>query len=80
MKSIDVDQLATVCGGMKWEQFRPSTNIEDRRGMSRYESMHAKSPPAPPLPRLVRTPGDLSSQAGLDDLSSLSRRLHHHRR
>jgi hypothetical protein len=30
--------------------------------------MRVKSPPAPPLPPLVRTPGDLSSQAGLDDI------------
>lgn len=76
MDTIDVDLLAGVCGGMKWEQFRPSTNIEDRRGMSRYQSMHAHSPPAPPLPRLTRSPGDLPSQAGLDDVG----RHGHHRR
>ena len=68
MTNIDLDDLATVTGGMKWEQFPASTNVEDRRGLSPRESMRVKSPPAPPLPPLVRTPGDLSSQAGLDDI------------
>lgn len=80
MKTIDLDQLAKVGGGMKWDDFRLSTNVEDRRGLSRRESMHVKSRPAPPLPPLVRTPGDLSSQAGLDDLDALARRLHRRRR
>lgn len=68
MKTLDPDQLVAVTGGMKWEDFRPSTNIEDRRGLSPWQSMHVKSPPAPPLPPLVRTPNDLSHQAGLDDI------------
>jgi bacteriocin-like protein len=68
MKTIDDNDLAAVTGGMKWEQFRPSTNIEDRRGLSPRESMRVKSPPAPPLPPLTRSPGDLSHQAGLDDI------------
>ncbi|MEO7092374.1 MAG: hypothetical protein ABI175_03925, partial [Polyangiales bacterium] len=29
--TISADQLADVNGGMRWEQFRPSTNVEDRR-------------------------------------------------
>ena len=45
-----------------------ATNIEDRRGLTRYQSMHVKSLPAPPLPPLVRTPNDLSHQLGLDDI------------
>ena len=28
---ISHEQLVTVAGGMKWDQFRRSTNIEDRR-------------------------------------------------
>lgn len=71
--TIDPAQLAAVTGGMQWEQFRPSENVEDRRG----ESARASRQPAPrvaPLPPIVRTPGDLSSQAGLDDLATLGRR------
>ena len=74
MKHIDEDELATVSGGMRWEDFRPSTNIEDRRGMTPYQSMHVKSPPAAPLPPLQRTPDDLSHQAGLDDIKIPTRR------
>lgn len=68
MKTIKPEQLVTATGGMKWENFRESTNIEDRRGLTRWQSMHVKSPPAPPLPPLVRTPNDLPHQAGLDDI------------
>jgi hypothetical protein len=68
MKTIDVDTLATVTGGMKWEDFRPSENVEDRRGLSPRESMRVRSRPAPPLPPLTRTPDDLPHQAGLDDI------------
>lgn len=31
MKTIDLETLSTVTGGMRWEDFRPSTNVEDRR-------------------------------------------------
>ncbi len=68
MKTIKNEQLAAVTGGMKWEEFRPSTNVEDRRGLTRWQSMHVKATPPPPLPPLVRTPNDLSHQAGLDDI------------
>jgi len=73
MQHIDEDELATVSGGMRWEDFRPSENVEDRRGMTPYQSMHAKSPPAAPLPPLQRTPDDLSHQAGLDDIQARRR-------
>ena len=68
MKTIDLDDLAAATGGMKWQDFRPSMNIEDRRGLTPRESMRVKSPPALPLPPLTRTPNDLSHQAGLDDI------------
>lgn len=29
--TISTEQLTEVTGGMRWEQFRPSTNVEDRR-------------------------------------------------
>ena len=74
MKPIDLEELVTVTGGMRWEDFPPSTNVEDRRGLTPYQSMHVKSPPAPPLPPLVRTPNDLSHQAGLDDIKVPGRR------
>lgn len=32
MQSIDPNELLAVTGGMKWEGFRRSTNVEDRRG------------------------------------------------
>jgi hypothetical protein len=38
---LTLDELAATHGGMRWEQFRRSTNIEDRRGWSRERSMHA---------------------------------------
>lgn len=74
MEDIENDLLAGVHGGMRWEHMRPSTNIEDRRHMSPRESMRARSPAAEPLPPLQRSPGDLSSQAGLDDLNAMGRR------
>ena len=66
-----VDRLdhATVRGGMNLDGVPASTDIDDRRGLTPSQSLHAKSPPAPPLPPLVRTPGDLASQAGLDDIT-----------
>ena len=72
--TIDLAALATVHGGMKWEQFRPSENVEDRRHLSRRESMRIRPQVAPPLPPLQRSPGDLPSQAGLDDIGRLPRR------
>jgi hypothetical protein len=69
--SLDPNDLADVHGGMNLDNARMSTNIEDRRGMTLEESLNAKSPPAPPLPPLIRHPGDLSSQLGLDDIGKL---------
>jgi hypothetical protein len=74
---LDLDQLARVTGGMRLDDLPMSTNIEDRRGLSRRESMRVRSRPAPPLPPLHRTPGDLPSQLGLDDIHVPHRR---HRR
>jgi hypothetical protein len=65
---IDPSALGGVSGGMNLDGARRSTSIEDRRGMSTEDSLNAPTQPAPPLPPLVRTPGDLSSQAGLDDI------------
>lgn len=31
LETISNEELVTVAGGMRWEQFRRSTNIEDRR-------------------------------------------------
>jgi len=65
---IDPSALAGVCGGMNLDGARRSENIEDRRDMSAADSLNAPTQPAAPLPPLIRTPGDLSSQAGLDDI------------
>jgi hypothetical protein len=67
---IDLAELSRVRGGMNIEGFRRSENIEDRRGMSLEDSMNAPTPRTDPLPPLTRTPGDLSSQAGLDDIGT----------
>jgi hypothetical protein len=70
MKTNQLDRadLAAVRGGMKTDGFRRSNNIEDRRGMSPADSLRAETPAVAPLPPLTRTPGDLASQAGLDDI------------
>ena len=65
---LDRVDLAAVRGGMNTDGFRRSNHIEDRRGMSREDSLRAPTRPAAPLPPLTRRPGDLSSQAGLDDI------------
>jgi hypothetical protein len=74
VNNIDLAALAHVTGGMNTESFPISANVEDRRGMSVKESMRTKSPAVAPLPPLVRTPGDLSSQAGLDNIVVRRRR------
>lgn len=30
-EELDVTALTSISGGMRWEQFRPSTHVEDRR-------------------------------------------------
>jgi len=68
MKIIAYELLGGVCGGMRWEDLPPSTNVEDRRQLSRRESLRVRSRPVPPSPPAPRFPGDLPSQLGLDDL------------
>lgn len=65
---IDARALADACGGMNLDGARRSGDIEDRRGLSREASLNAPTRPSPALPPLIRRPGDLSSQAGLDDI------------
>jgi hypothetical protein len=66
--SLAETALAAVRGGMNTDGFRRSDNIEDRRGLSPEDSLRVPTTPAAPLPPLIRAPGDLSSQAGLDDI------------
>ena len=66
--------LAAVHGGMKWEDFRQSTNVEDYRQLTPRQRMRLRPAPVAPLPPLHRTPGDLSSQAGLDDMNRFAPR------
>lgn len=68
MTPLDLDTLAGVHGGMRWEGMPPSTNVEDRRGMSHRESMSVHSPAAPRIRPEPRYPGDLPSQLGIDDM------------
>jgi len=74
MKHIPIEELAAVHGGFKWQDLRPSENVEDRRGMTPRESTRAPSPAAPPLPQVPRSPGDLPSQLGIDDIGRHGRR------
>ena len=69
--TISAIDLAHVQGAMDTTGFRPSRNVEDRRDWSREDSLNAPTLPAEPLPPLIRHPGDLSSQAGLDDIGKL---------
>ncbi len=57
MKQLSTEQLLGVTGGMKWEDFRRSTNIEDRRPASAiardnawWQSQHAPATERVPLP------------------------------
>jgi hypothetical protein len=71
---LTLEELAAVTGGMRWEDMRPSENVEDRRGWSRRRSMSVRSPVLPPPKVGPRYPGDLPEQAGLDDLIAMGRR------
>ena len=54
LATITIEQLEAVSGGMQWEQFRPSTNVEDRRpawARQRDDEWFRGVRPAVPLPR-----------------------------
>lgn len=80
MTELDLDQLASVSGGMKWEDMRPSTNVEDRRGWTAAQNRRVPIESFPPPVLGPRTPGDLPSQAGLDDMDGLVKRMRAERR
>jgi hypothetical protein len=63
---LGLASLAGVHGGMRWDDLPPSTNVEDRRGLSLRESMRVRSPAAPRIQPEPRYPGDLPSQLGID--------------
>jgi len=53
MKHLSIEELSGVTGGMRWEEFRRSTNVEDRRPASAiardnawWKSMEAPRPAA----------------------------------
>jgi len=68
MKTIDLDTLATVTGGMRWQDFRPSENVEDRRAWTPQQNRNAPIRNLPPPSPGPRTPGDMPAQGGLDDV------------
>jgi hypothetical protein len=68
MTEIQLDVLRSVRGGMNTKNLPLSTNIEDRRQMTPWQSTHVATTPAPPIQRPPRRPGDLPSQAGIDDI------------
>lgn len=54
MKDIAAEDLAAVSGGMQWENFRRSTNVEDRRtpaGKRRDEAWWNRTHATPLPPR-----------------------------
>jgi len=73
VKTIDLEQLAIVTGGMRLDP-NEVAQIEDRRGMSYRQSRRQRQPLPPPLQRPPREPGDLASQAGIDDIGRHRRR------
>lgn len=53
-EELDITALNSVTGGMHWEQFRPSTHVEDRRGataIARDQEWWDRRMSGPPLPR-----------------------------
>ena len=73
MKTIDDTTLATVSGGMRWEDLPRSENVEDRRDWTPDQHRRVRPQSLPPPDIGPRTPGDLPSQIGLDDLERLGR-------
>jgi hypothetical protein len=66
--ALDPADLGAVHGGMRTDDLPLSENIEDRRDMTLEESQRVEWPQPPPTPPLIRTPGDLPSQLGIDDI------------
>jgi hypothetical protein len=55
-EELDVTALTAITGGMRWQEFRRSTNVEDRRGpkaIARDQQWWDRSnaPASVPLPR-----------------------------
>lgn len=69
MKTINLDQLALVTGGMQWQQFRRSSNVEDARGMSPGQASRAFPGGGGGSNGPVdRSPGSLADQAGINNI------------
>ena len=58
MRTLADDELAVVIGGMRWEQFPRSTNVEDRRRW-RDDGADVLDPRPRPVPLPPRRPRDL---------------------
>lgn len=66
LEPIEVERLEDVSGGMRWEQFRRSTNVEDRRGpraIARDDAWFKQTSAPPPLP--PARPADLGAPVPL---------------
>ena len=53
MKTLDSAELTAVCGGLQWEKFGQSTNVEDRRSPAakrRDDRWWTSQHPTAPLP------------------------------
>jgi hypothetical protein len=53
VKPLEADVLVTVHGGLQWEKFGQSRNVEDRRpawAKRRDDQWWRQTHPAPPLP------------------------------
>jgi hypothetical protein len=52
-EELDVTALTSITGGMRWQEFRRSTNVEDRRGpkaIARDQQWWDRTQPSIPLP------------------------------
>ncbi len=52
-EELDVTALTSITGGMRWQEFRQSKNVEDRRGpkaIARDQLWWDRTQPSVPLP------------------------------
>jgi hypothetical protein len=69
MKTISLEQLALVTGGMQWGHFPRSSNVEDARGMSPGQASRAwPGGGGGGGGAADRSPGSLADQAGINSM------------
>ncbi|MGN6108468.1 MAG: hypothetical protein ACTHU0_25410 [Kofleriaceae bacterium] len=73
LEVLSSEALATATGGMRWEQFRRSTNVEDRRSPAAIrrdqEWWDRTQRPSTPDPMAPTSPGPTAPIAPADPMS-----------